>query len=86
MSSSRSEECIVEISSDEEDDFDHIRDGNKIISPDDHFGGSFRRDTSQFLTKASEPTFAHCTDDEVIENPVGGHTNWSHEWNEISSL
>ena len=31
MSSSRSEECIVEISSDEEDHFDHLRDGNMDI-------------------------------------------------------
>ena len=39
MSSSRSEECIVEISSDEEDDFGHLRAGNKIISLADIFLG-----------------------------------------------
>ena len=31
MSSSRSEECIVEISSDEEDDFDHLRNENMDV-------------------------------------------------------
>ena len=87
MSSSRSEECIVEISSDEEDDFDHLRDGNKVISWVSIKPGRWVTEhTSRFLTKASEPTSTHCTNDEVIKNPVGGHTNWSQKWNEIPPL
>ena len=74
MSSSRSEECIVEISSDEEDHFDHLRGGNKIISWVDIFiGRLLSKQTSRFRSKVSEPTFAHCANDEIIENPMGGH-------------
>ena len=74
MSSSRSEECIVEISSDEENDFDHLRDGNKVISwVGIKLGRWLTEHTSRFLTKASEPTPTHCANDEIIENPMGEH-------------
>ena len=71
MSSSRSEECIVEISTDEEDDFDHLRDGNNLAGI--KLGRWLSEHSSRFLSKASEPTFAHCTNDEIIKNPMGGH-------------
>ena len=71
MSSSRSEECIVEISSDEEDDFDHLRQGNSLAGI--KLGRLLSDQTSRFLSKASKSTFARCANDEIIENPMGGH-------------